>query len=169
MDPSTTLGPLSMAKQVENLKSQVKISVDKGAKIVYGDLNYKINDSNQSLHNGYFFNPMILENINKDQPAYHEELFGPVFSMFKFNDPVEVIELANATNYGLSACIFTEDMQRARRKALLLEVGTVFVNEIVVSDPAIPNGGIKDSGYGRECYKDGIQETMNRKTIVYGK
>lgn len=139
----------------------------KGAKIIYGDLDFKMQE--KGLENGFWFHPLILENITKDQPAYCEELFGPVFSLFKFNDPLEMVELANATSYGLSASIFTEDMARAKREALLLDVGTVFINEMVASDPAIPGGGIKDSGYGRECYKDGVHETINRKAIVYGK
>jgi succinate-semialdehyde dehydrogenase/glutarate-semialdehyde dehydrogenase len=111
----------------------------------------------------------VLENITKDQPAFYEELFGPVFSMFRFHDDMEAIELANCTNYGLSGSIFTQDNALAKRKALMLEVGNVFINEIVASDPAIPCGGVKDSGFGRECFKDGLHETMNRKAIVFGK
>ena len=112
---------------------------------------------------------MVIENITKEQPAFCEELFGPVFSLFRYTDHHDAIELANATNYGLSASIFTSDPERATRKALQLEVGNIFVNEIVASDPAIPGGGVKDSGYGRECYKDGVHETINRKAIVFAK
>lgn len=95
-------------------------------------------------------------------------MFGPVFSLFKFHDDLEAVELANATSYGLSASIFTKDLDRAHLKAMKLECGSVFINEIVVSDPAIPGGGVKDSGYGRECYSDGFHETINRKSIVIG-
>lgn len=112
---------------------------------------------------------MVIENITKEQPAFCEELFGPVFSLFRFHDSLEAIELANATPYGLSASIFTNDMNRAMNKARQIEVGNFFINEIVASDPAIPGGGVKDSGYGRECYKDGIHETINRKAIIFGK
>jgi succinate-semialdehyde dehydrogenase/glutarate-semialdehyde dehydrogenase len=77
--------------------------------------------------------------------------------------------LANDTDYGLSASIFTQDLEKAKRKALMIEAGNVFINEIVASDPAIPGGGVKDSGYGRECYKDGIHETINRKAVIIGK
>lgn len=112
---------------------------------------------------------MVIENITKEQPAYSEELFGPIFSLFKFSDDLEAIEIANATSYGLSGSIFTQDMDRAKQKAMQLDVGNVFINEIVASDPAIPCGGTKDSGYGRECYKDGLHETLNRKAIVFGK
>lgn len=145
----------------------MQVSVSKGAKIIYGDLDFKMQE--KGLENGFWFHPLILENVTKEQPAYCEELFGPVFSLFKFNDPIEMVDLANATDYGLSASIFTEDMARAKHEALQLDVGTVFINDFVASDPAIPGGGIKDSGYGRECYKDGVHETINRKAIVYGK
>jgi succinate-semialdehyde dehydrogenase / glutarate-semialdehyde dehydrogenase len=81
---------------------------------------------------------------------------------------MEAVDLANATCYGLSASVFSRDYERAKIKALKLEVGNVFINEIVASDPAIPGGGVKDSGYGRECFSDGLHETLNRKAIVVG-
>ena len=138
-----------------------------GAKVLYGDLDYKINDS--IFENGFFFHPMVLENITKNQPAFCEELFGPVFSLFKVHDDFETIELANATCYGLSASIFSQDIDRAKLNARKLEVGNVFINDIVASDPAVPGGGVKDSGYGRECYRDGLHESINRKGVVVGK
>jgi len=112
---------------------------------------------------------MVLENITKNQPAFCEELFGPVFSLFKVHDDFETIELANATCYGLSASIFSQDIDRAKLNARKLEVGNVFINDIVASDPAVPGGGVKDSGYGRECYRDGLHESINRKGVVVGK
>ena len=111
---------------------------------------------------------MIIENIAKDSPAYCEELFGPVFSLFRFKGASEAVEIANDSVYGLSAAVFTSNRARAEKKAMKLEVGQVFINEAVGSDPGIPSGGIKDSGYGRECYKDGLLETANRKSIIYG-
>ncbi len=146
---------------------QVQKSIENGAKVVYGSLDYKMTDPN--LKDGNFFHPMVIENITRNQPAYSEELFGPVFSLFKFKRGLEAVELANESIYGLSASIFTNDRKRAERKAAMLEVGAVFINEAVSSDPAIPNGGIKDSGYGRECYKDGFMETCNRKALVFAK
>lgn len=77
--------------------------------------------------------------------------------------------MANDTIYGLSASIFSRDIQRAKNKAMKLEVGNVFINDSVASDPAIPGGGVKDSGYGRECYKDGLHETINRKAVIIAK
>lgn len=156
-----------MEKQVRNLRSQVLASVAKGAKILYGNLDYQIKDSN--LKNGFYFHPIVMENITKEQPAYCEELFGPVFSLFRFHDPIEAAELANCTDYGLSASIFTTDEAKMTREALALEAGNIFINDIVVSDPAIPCGGVKDSGFGRECYKDGLHETLNKKAIIFGK
>lgn len=111
---------------------------------------------------------MVIENITKEQPAFSEELFGPVFSLFRFHDDLEAVELANATSYGLSGSIFSQDLDRAHKRALMLECGNVFINEIVASDAAIPGGGVKDSGYGRECFSDGLHETLNRKAIIVG-
>ena len=120
------------------------------------------------MKSGYFFHPLVIENITKDQPAYHEELFGPVFSLYRFHDDIDAIELSNATSYGLSASIFSQDLAKAHKRALMLECGSVFINEIVASDTGIPGGGVKDSGYGRECFSDGLHETINRKAIVVG-
>lgn len=92
-----------------------------------------------------------------------------MFSLFPFEEDQEAIDLANDSVYGLSASIFTKDVQKAKREALELEVGNVFINEGVSSDPAIPGGGVKDSGFGRECYKDGLHETLNRKAVLIGK
>ena len=112
---------------------------------------------------------MVLENITKDQPAYHEELFGPVFSLFRFYEDIEAVDIANGIQYGLSASVFSKDIQRAKKKAMKIDVGNVFINDIVVTDPSIPGGPTKDSGYGRECYKDGMHETVNRKAITIAK
>lgn len=166
MDPNTTIGPLAMERQVSNLKEQVSKSLSKGAKVVYGELDYKNQDPN--LKEGFYFHPLILENIKPGQPAFNEELFGPVFSLFNFQEDFESVDIANATPYGLNASVFTKNLEKAYRKAGKLEVGSVFINEAVATDPAIPGGGVKDSGYGRECYKDGLYETFNRKTIIVG-
>jgi succinate-semialdehyde dehydrogenase/glutarate-semialdehyde dehydrogenase len=112
---------------------------------------------------------LILENISKGQPAYNEETFAPVFSLFTFKDEMEAIRLANDCSYGLSGTVISNNIERAKSVALKLEVGNVYINESVASDPAIPSGGIKDSGYGRECYKDGLLEIINRKAICVTK
>lgn len=111
MVDGVTIGPLSLEKQVHNLRAQVKQSVAKGAKIIYGDLEYQMKD--EELKNGFYFHPIVLENINKDQPAYCEELFGPVFSLFRFSEDIEAVDLANGISYGLSASVFSRDIERA--------------------------------------------------------
>jgi succinate-semialdehyde dehydrogenase/glutarate-semialdehyde dehydrogenase len=111
---------------------------------------------------------MIIDHVTSDQPAFYEELFAPVFSLFPFKTDAEALDLANSSSYGLSGCIFSENIERARNMALKLGVGNVFINDVMSTDPSLPSGGVKDSGYGRECYKDGLFEIMNRKTIVIG-
>jgi succinate-semialdehyde dehydrogenase / glutarate-semialdehyde dehydrogenase len=112
---------------------------------------------------------MILENVKPGMPAYEEELFGPVFTIHRFTTLEEAVDLANDIKYGLSGNIFTTDIQKAKKVATMLEVGNVYINEIAGSSPDYPTGGVKDSGFGRECYKDGLLETCNRKTVAIGK
>ncbi len=135
--------------------------MDQGARLVYGHLNYQPSDEN--LKDGSYFHPLILENISKPQPAYSCELFGPVFSLFKYSDPLDAVEIANDVSFGLSAAIFSKNIKKAERMGEMIEAGSIFINELVMTDPSFPNGGIKDSGYGRECYKDGLFEISNRK------
>jgi len=110
-----------------------------------------------------------LEDIHKDSPAYSEELFGPVFSFFRASSNDEFIELANDTVYGLGASIFSKNIDLAKKLALRIESGQVFINDITTSVSALPSGGIKDSGFGRECGKEGMIEIGNNKLIVVGK
>lgn len=163
MDENVTIGPIVNQKQLDKIRSQIKESIDKGAKMIYGDLSYKIKDS--QLSKGFYFQPVILENISKDQPAYFEELFAPVFSLFSFKDDIDAATLANDSQFGLSGSVISTNLERAKSLAMKLEVGDVYINEAVGSDPAIPSGGVKDSGFGRECHRDGILEVINRKAI----
>ena len=114
------------------------------------------------------FEPTVLENIPKGSPAYSEELFGPVASLFKVASAKEAIALANATEYGLGASIWTADLTRGAELATYLESGAVFINSLVASHPMLPFGGIKKSGYGRELSRQGILEFVNQKTIYLG-
>ena len=114
------------------------------------------------------FEPTVLENIPKGSPAYSEELFGPVASLFKVASAKEAIALANATEYGLGASIWTADLSRGAELATYLESGAVFINSLVASHPMLPFGGIKKSGYGRELSRQGILEFVNQKTIYLG-
>jgi len=118
------------------------------------------------LENGNFVSPVLLEGMNSDSKAYKEELFGPVFNLFKVDTSKEALDLANKSDYGLASTIFTEDSQKVDAAARRLRTGNVFVNDCVTSSPEYPSGGIKGSGYGRECYHDGLLDISNRKTII---
>ena len=108
----------------------------------------------------------MLENMNPESEVYCEEFFGPVFNLFKVDSSKEALDLANKSDYGLAATVFTEDLEKAEAAAKRCRTGTVFVNDCVASGSEYPGGGIKGSGYGRECYKDGLLDTANRKTII---
>lgn len=133
-----------------------------------GDLKFRIDD-NEELMNGNFVDAIMLEGMNPDSKVYSEEFFGPVFNLFKVDSSKEAIDLANKSDYGLASTIFTEDMDKAEAAARRLRTGNVFVNECVASGSEYPSGGIKGSGYGRECYSDGILGIANRKTIIRSK
>ncbi len=120
----------------------------------------------KELENGNFVDAMVLEGMNPDSEAYKEELFGPVFNLFKVDSSKEALDLANKSDYGLASTIFTDDLHKAESAAKRLRTGTVFVNDFVASGSEYPGGGIKGSGYGRECYIDGLLDTANRKTII---
>ncbi len=116
--------------------------------------------------NGAYYPPTILTNVKPGMPAYEEELFGPVAAIIKVKDEEEAIKVANDTNFGLGAAVFSEDVERAEEiAATKLEAGCCFVNEFVKSDPRLPFGGIKESGYGRELSHYGIREFVNTKTV----
>ena len=114
---------------------------------------------------GFFFEPAILTDIKKGNPAYAEEFFGPVFLMFKVEDEAEAIALANDTLFGLASTVFSEDKERAVRVAAQIDAGMVFINHPAWTAPDLPFGGVKHSGYGRELSRLGIQEFVNKKLI----
>lgn len=116
---------------------------------------------------GAFYPPTVLENVVPGMPAYHEELFGPVAVLYRFGTEEEAIEIANSSVFGLGAAVFTADSTHGKQLAeKALEAGCVFVNDYVKSDPRLPFGGIKESGYGRELSVAGIREFVNIKTVV---
>lgn len=157
-DPATTLGPLARADLREELHEQIMRSVKKGAKIVRG--------GKAVPGKGFFYEATILENVKKGNPAFDEELFGPVITLIKAKDWKEALALANDHIYGLGGAVWTKNIKRGKEIAGKLVVGATVVNGVVSSDPRLPFGGAKRSGYGREMGAHGIREFTNIKTVV---
>lgn len=160
-DPSnleTKLGPMAREDLRTNLHKQVIDSINLGAKLEKGG----------QIPNGkgYYYPPTLLTNVRQGMPAFDDELFGPVISVIEARDETHAIELANESVYGLAACVFTQDLAKGERIARdQIEAGTCFVNALVSSDPRVPFGGIKQSGFGRELSLEGILEFVNIKTV----
>lgn len=163
MEKSTDVGPMSSSKQRENLHKQVQESVDKGATITLGG---EIPDKP-----GAFYPPTILENIKPDQPAYKDELFGPVAALIRAKDQEDALRIANDSRYGLGGAIFSKDEEKAINLAQQhFDTGMVYINGYDLVSPGLPFGGVKDSGYGREHGGFGIKEFVNIKAVhVVGK
>ena len=157
MDERTQVGPLSTAQAVRELEEQVDRSVALGARVRAG--------GRRLDGPGFFFRPTVLTDVPRGSPAYADELFGPVASVFLVGDADEAIAIANDTRFGLGASAWTRDRAEARRFARELEAGSVFVNAMVASDPRFPFGGVKRSGYGRELSGFGLREFVNVKTV----
>jgi len=135
----------------------VQKSIASGAKLLTG--------GNRIHGPGFFYEPTVLVDVPKESPAYHEEVFGPVASIFRVRDANDAIELANDTTFGLAASAWTNDPQERRLFTSELDTGMVFINAMVASDPRLPFGGVKRSGFGRELGAVGIREFTNTKTI----
>jgi len=157
MLPETDIGPLAQEPAVETLEKQVLAGIKAGAKVLTG--------GKRKPGPGFFFEPTVLAAIPPESPFSREELFGPVAMLFRANDLDEALKIANATPFGLGASIWTQDEAEQQRGIRELQAGQVFVNGIVVSQPALPFGGIRQSGYGRELGGAGIREFMNAKSI----
>lgn len=154
MDEETKIGPLASIDQAKALEKQVNDSVAMGANLLVGG----------NRHDA-FYEATLLTNVKPGMPAFDEETFGPVFSVTIANDTDEAIELANNSTFGLGVSIFTEDREKAKKLSAQIEDGAVFVNALVKSDPRLPFGGTKRSGFGRELSHHGIKEFVNTKTI----
>ena len=161
-DEATDIGPLATRQILNDLDEQVQASVAAGAKILTGGARLKLNGD---FEHGNFYEPTVLADIPKDSPAYRDEIFGPVASLFRFENIDEAIELANATPFGLGAAAWTKDAKDRDRFIDQIEAGAVFINGMVASDPRLPFGGVKHSGYGRELGEFGIREFVNIKTV----
>ncbi len=159
LDEKSDFAGLSSQKQKDLLQKQVKISLEMGAEVVW--------EAEKAPDNDTFFKPLILKGITPDMPAYKEELFGPVFSVFIVSDGLEAIRIANNTEFGLGASIWTEDLVRGWKLLREVQAGIVSINNQVKSRPELPFGGIKKSGTGRELSGEGCREFTNRKSVWY--
>src|SRR5467141_3904084 len=157
MDDTTELGPLATEQILQGVHEQVQKSIAAGAKLLTG--------GNRIHGPGFFYEPTVLVDVPKESPAYRDEVFGPVASVFRVRDADEAVEAANDTAFGLAASAWTNDPAEQELFASELETGMVFVNAMVASDPRLPFGGVKRSGFGRELSAMGIREFTNTKTI----
>jgi succinate-semialdehyde dehydrogenase/glutarate-semialdehyde dehydrogenase len=157
LDEATTLAPLSSTAALEKLLEQVQRAVDGGALTLMG--------GGRADHPGAFMQPTILSGVDRRNPTYNEEFFGPVALFFRVRDEAAAIMLANDSPFGLGGSVFTRDIERGKRVASQIETGMVFINRPAMSSPELPFGGIKRSGYGRELSAAGIQEFVNKKLI----
>ena len=157
LDEGTQNGPLAREDIRAMLQSQVDKSVAAGAKLLCG--------GSEPDGVGYFYPPTVLAEVRPGQVAFDEELFGPVAAITVFDSEPEALALANNSKYGLAASVWTKDDERLARLIPQLDVGAVFVNETVKSDPALPFGGVKESGFGRELGLEGIRQFTNIKTV----
>jgi acyl-CoA reductase-like NAD-dependent aldehyde dehydrogenase len=160
MDPKTQVGPLARRDLLDTLERQVDGSVRAGARVLTG--------GERISGKGYFFRPTVLGNVTPDMPAFREETFGPAAAVVRVRDADEAVRVANDSAYGLGASIWTRDAALGERLARRIESGSVFVNGMVASDPRLPFGGIKRSGYGRELSSFGAREFTNVQTIWIG-
>jgi succinate-semialdehyde dehydrogenase/glutarate-semialdehyde dehydrogenase len=162
MDRANQVGPLARADLIDDLERQVKESVKKGARVLTGG---KRLDKGPG---GYFFEPTVLAGVRPGMPVYHEETFGPVAAVIRVRDAEEALRVANDSEFGLGASVWTNDIERGEMLAERMEAGLVFVNGMVASDARLPFGGVKKSGYGRELSSYGIREFTNIQTVWVG-
>jgi succinate-semialdehyde dehydrogenase/glutarate-semialdehyde dehydrogenase len=156
-DPSTTLAPLSSERAAQDLHAQIQDAVDKGATVLAG--------GGRPDHPGAFVEPTLLADVTPEMRAYREELFGPAAVVYRVRDEDEAVQLANDSEYGLGATVFSSDLDRARAVADRLEAGMVWINQPTGSSPELPFGGVKRSGYGRELSELGMFEFANRRLV----
>jgi succinate-semialdehyde dehydrogenase/glutarate-semialdehyde dehydrogenase len=156
-DEKTDIGPLATADAVTSLHADVRKTIDAGARVLTG--------GKPAEMPGYFYLPTVLTDVPKGSPAYAEEFFGPVASLFRVKNIDEAIHIANDTRFGLGASAWTSEPEEEERFINELEAGMVFINQMVASDPRVPFGGVKRSGYGRELSTYGIREFANVKTV----
>ena len=156
LSAETNMAPLARNDLLDSIDKQVQKSVEMGAKLITGG---------HQIANTNFYSPTLLTNIKKGMPVYDEETFGPVSIVIPFNNPKEAVSIANDTQYGLGASIWTNNIKLAEQIATKVDAGAIFINGMTKSDPRLPFGGTKSSGYGRELSHFGIREFVNIKTV----
>jgi succinate-semialdehyde dehydrogenase/glutarate-semialdehyde dehydrogenase len=160
LDPATQIGPLAKPAFVDDLDRQVQESIAMGARLLTG--------GHRIASPGNFYAPTVLADVTPEMPVFTEETFGPVLALIKANDANHAIELANDTRYGLAASVWTADMAAGLELGSQIASGALFINGVVASDPRLPFGGVKMSGYGRELSREGMLEFMNARTVWAG-
>jgi succinate-semialdehyde dehydrogenase/glutarate-semialdehyde dehydrogenase len=158
MDAATQLGPLSSAGAVEGLHDQVERAVAAGATLHLGGKRIE--------GKGNFYEPTILTNVSRDNPAYFEEFFGPVAQIYIVKNDDEIVELANDSRFGLAGAVYSKNIERAKALASRIETGAIWINSFASTSPELPFGGVKRSGYGRELSHLGIKEFVNQKLVL---
>jgi succinate-semialdehyde dehydrogenase/glutarate-semialdehyde dehydrogenase/succinyl-CoA reductase len=159
LSDNTDIGPLVNASGLKKIDSQVKTSIKEGAEVLTG--------GEQVGEKGYFYRPTVLKNIKPKMSIAQEEVFGPVAPIIVASDDLEAIRIANDSEYGLGASIWTQDLDKAERLSSIIESGMVSVNNVVASDPRVPFGGLKKSGFGRELSRYGMLEFVNIKSVRF--
>ncbi|WP_204346494.1 NAD-dependent succinate-semialdehyde dehydrogenase [Psychroserpens algicola] len=157
-DNDTTIGVLAREDLADILEEQIEQSITSGAKVFFGN-----------FRNKAYYQPTVLVNVKPGMPAFDEETFGPVAAIIKAKDNEEAYEMASNSRFGLGTMVFTEDIDSAIKNISKIEDGAYFINEMVKSDPRLPFGGTKASGYGRELSREGIMEFVNKKTVYINK
>ena len=159
LSDDTDIGPVVNAKSLENMEGIVKRTVKEGAELLTGGERIK--------NKGYFFRPTILKNVLPHMEIAQEEVFGPVAPIITVDDEKEAIRIANDSKFGLGASIWTQDLDKAETLSSLVQSGMVTVNNVVISDPRVPFGGVKNSGFGRELSRYGMLEFVNIKSVRF--
>jgi succinate-semialdehyde dehydrogenase/glutarate-semialdehyde dehydrogenase len=157
MDEETQVGPQAREGLMTELHQQVEASIDAGATLLTG--------GEPLDRDGAFYPPTVLTDVPAGCPADSEELFGPVAAVYEVDEDDEAVAVANDTDFGLGASVWSEDRDRGEQVARRIDAGCTYINQLVKSDPRVPFGGVNDSGYGRELAEDGIKEFVNRKTV----
>jgi succinate-semialdehyde dehydrogenase/glutarate-semialdehyde dehydrogenase len=160
LDPDTTVGPLINARQRDRVVDLVSASVDQGARLLTG--------GDRPDTAGYFYQPTVLTDVKPGVPVHEEEIFGPVMPVISFDDIDDAIAVANATDYGLAAYVYTRDLATAFKVSEELEFGMIGINDWHPSTPEAPFGGVKQSGLGRESGLEGLHEYVEPKTRYFG-